>query len=612
MNDLDDQSNRDHRSDVFVRRVRHASDTVFGSTPLGNDIDDLCHQHTEARNAIIQDRSDGATVVAVVGATGQGKSWLVQQLIQRSSVGNQIRSGNNSDDATEKLIWIGPRPPADLDPRHERFISCPANQMQSIGIPYLIVDSPGATDDRRAIAGVAQRALSMASVLLVVVRRDQMRSQIISVLTDASEGTLVIPVINAVRHRDASLQTDIDALLTRMRDAAPNSQIVQPVVIDDCELVQDSEPNVGHIAAEEVAARLKQALQDSWEGDRRRSTRLAALETRFRAALQSLLHDQLPGLTDAVQSLHRETLEIPGDVAETLLGSQGSLRAAIRSRLRLQLMEDTSPIWFPYRSLLGLLNLTNGAWDRLLLSLSGSLPSLVGTIWTGARNVANGNSAAGVREGLLRRSSAAINDRLRPLANRFRDELATLRHESLIASRQRDDDLDRPNIASLDGLNTLQEESQQIFESSISQAALSRGLTFLFGLLATIIFWSLMSGPVIALYDGYLKASFGTITGTGSGLDAFPRPDASMMITSVMLSILPTALFSMIVVSISQSRNRVMLAQQSIRERHHETIERLHRDGVLRLSWSDPVLADAEFLLSINVEQHSPLRNTLP
>ncbi len=144
---------------------------------MGRDVLELCDEHAEARRMILQDRSPGASVVAVVGATGQGKSWLIRQLVRKSSVAKSIRSGNNADEATEKLLWVGPSPPADLDPRYEQYLHCEASKMQSIGARYMLVDAPGATDDRKPIAAVAARALSLASVLLVVVRRDQLRSQ---------------------------------------------------------------------------------------------------------------------------------------------------------------------------------------------------------------------------------------------------------------------------------------------------------------------------------------------------------------------------------------------------------------------------------------------------
>ncbi len=79
-----------------------------------------------------------------------------------------------------------------------------------------------------------------------------------------------------------------------------------------------------------------------------------------------------------------------------------------------------------------------------------------------------------------------------------------------------------------------------------------------------------------------------------------------MMLTSLLLSMLPTALFAMVVLSMAQSRSRVDRAEARIREIHHETIARLQNEGVLRLRWDEPLLADAEFLLSAGVAEVEP------
>lgn len=546
---------------------------------------------------VLEDRSSGASVIAVVGATGQGKSWLIRQMIGDASVRAAIPSGNNATEATEKLTWVGPFPPADLDPRHERFIHCQASKMQSIGASYLLVDAPGATDDRRAIAAVAARALSLASVLLLVARRDQLRSETVGVLTEASEGTIVVPVVNAVRSRDDALTSDIEAFVARMREVAPASAIVSPVIIDDFEVDGRGEKKVGEETAERVAERLQSEIGNSWEGDRRRSTRLTALDGRFRAALHAVLSDQLPGLTAAVRRLNDEATKLPAEVAETLVGSGGPLRAAVRSSLRLSLLTDTAAIWFPYRSQLGLLNLTHGAWDRVFLSLSGSLPSLIGTVWSSTKNLmAQQGAQQDIRDGLQRRSAAAVADRLGPLAARFRDELTELRRQPTAASIGGDDS--RSQVAYLSGIESLQESSQRIFHEEVERVSVSRASAILLGLIGTATFWFLMAGPIFALYRGYFDASYSTLTELAGDLERFPRPDLSMMLTSLLLSLLPTAVFAMFVLTFAQSRSRVDRAEQRIREMHRETIVRLQREGVLRLRWDDPLLADAEFLLS--------------
>lgn len=582
----------------FLQRVRRSATHVLGDSPAGREVLELCDEHAETRRMILEDRSSGASVIAVVGATGQGKSWLIRQLVHDSNVIASIRSGNNADEATTMLTWIGPTPPTDIDPRYELFVYCQASRMQSIGAPYLLVDAPGATDDRPTIAAVAGRALSLASVLLLVVRRDQLRSETVSMLTEASEGTVVMPVVNAVRNRDDALAADVDSFIARMREAAPSSMIVAPLIIDDFAVEGRSEEPIGKQTAELIGQRLESEIGNSWEGDKRRSTRLSALDGRFRSALHAVLSDQLPGLTSAVRRLNNEATKLPAEVAETLIGSGGPLRAAIRSSLRLSLLTDTAAIWFPYRSLLGLLNLTHGAWDRVFLSLSGSLPSLVGAVWSSTKNlVAQQGIQQDLRDGLQRRSAAAVADRLGPLASRFRDEISDLRRQPP-ARHLIGDDGSRSQVAYLSGIESLQENSQKIFYDEVDRARFSSGTAILCGAIGTTLFWILMAGPVVALYRGYFDASATTLRHLAGELESFPRPDLSMMLTSLMLSLLPTALFAMVVLSLAQSRRRVDRAESRIRDMHHETIGRLQRDGVLRLRWDDPLLADAEFLLS--------------
>ena len=549
---------------------------------------------------ILHDRSGGASVIAVVGATGQGKSWLIRQFVHDPKIVGSILSGNNADEATVKLLWIGPHPPVDLDTRHEKFLHCESSKMQSIGAPYLLVDSPGSTDDRRAIASVASRALSLASVILLVVRRDQLRGEAVGGLAEASEGTLVVPVVNAVRQDDDQLRADLDAFVAQLRNVAPTSIISSPVIVEDFEIEQRDEANVGRAAAAAIATRLQEELGASWEGDRRRSVRLAALDGRFRAALHSVLSDHLPGLTMAVSRLNNEATKLPGEVAETLIGVGGPLRAAVRSRLRLSLLTDTAAIWFPYRSLLGTLNLTHGAWDRVLLSLSGSLPSLVGTVWTSTKNLATSRDAQDdVREGLRKRSAAAVTDRLEPLAHRFRDEIVALRGSGAMPRREpRIDDGSRSRVAVLAGIDALQEKSQSIFESEVERVSITRTSALLCGMVGTAMFWFLMAGPIVALYRQYFDASLMTLRDLSGNLDAFPKPDFSMMLTSLIVSILPTSVFAMLMLSMAQSRSRVDRAESRIRSRHEESIASLQKEGVLRLQWDDPLLADAEFLLS--------------
>lgn len=589
--------------DAFLTRVRDASTSVLGNSVAGRAVRQLCEVHAEQLKSLATDRAGGSLVLAIIGATGQGKSWLLRQFVQSSTVANAIPSGNNLNEATEKITWVGPVPPTNIDVRYEQYLHCSASQMFSLGSPYLLVDSPGSTDHRKEIAEISQLVLSMASVMLVVVRHDQIRSHSVDALAAASEGSLVVPVINAITPKNDSVQADVESFMARLRAVAPLSVITTPVLIPDFEVIKRPEAEVGQAALGAIAAALASELA---QGDTlgRRANRRTAMNTRFRSALHAHLHDQLPGLSAAVNRLHEAAKRLPEEIAASLVGGSASLRAAIRSRLRASLMTDTPGLWFPYRTMLSLFSITSGAWDRVVLSLAGSLPSLVMATYSGIRNFTrSGESAGELRDGIRRRSAAAVADRLGPLAVRFRYEIDRLNQPGQPPNTAQPpagefDPHRSAAAASLAGIDSLQERSQQIIDESIAGVSPSRGHAIFWGLVGTLMFWSLLVGPIMALYRGYIQASVSSVNEGLTDLERFPRLDFSMFMTSVGLSALPLAVFVMFVLSWVQRRRQVERAEQQIRQEHQQAIRQLQSAGILRLEWDDPLLADAEFLLS--------------
>ncbi len=583
-----------------VDSIRHAAGRVLGDSQASRGIMQLCDQHAEAIRWISDQRVPDATTVGVIGATGQGKSWLIRQLVLDASVQQAIRSGDAQDEATRRLYWIGPRAPAQLDSRYESYLYCPTESMVDLGGPTLLVDTPGATDADDATVQAASRAISMASVLILVVRRQQLRSEVPARLAAASEGTLVLPVVNAIRGPldDAELRADIDAMVARLRSAAPRGDVLSPVMVPDFEVATLDEKETGRNMSAQIAAALRPHLSVGELSSRRQGLRLQAEHDRFQHQLREQLAVHLPRLSMAVEHLEEATGKLPHEVAVELIGSGQALRAGIRSRLRAEMLVATAAIWFPYRTLLGLLNLTHGAWDRVILALSGSLPSLVGAAWTSVRNLsdphANGPSAS---TAIRSRSHALIADRIVPLVHRFRGELARLRPQGAQSSlTDRESSTDTAGVQML-GIDSLLENTQQIFDEEISATAPRPVLSQIFGLLGSFVFWSLMAGPIVTLYRTYLSASYDSISTMATELDRFPHPTATMIFTSLVLSILPTSLFAMLVLTWIQRRGRQELAASRIDARIKASIVQLQSDGVLRLEFHDPLLEDARRLL---------------
>jgi hypothetical protein len=582
-----------------VDTIRQAASHVLGDSSVGRSIVDLCERHAESLRHIMADRSPDATTIAVIGATGQGKSWFIRQLILDANVRQRIRSGDSQEEATRRLYWFGPTAPIGIDSRYETFCHCESGKMIDLGGPYLVVDTPGATDCDANTVAIAERAISMASVLVLVVRRQQVRSEVPTRLASASDGTLIIPVINAIRGglADADLRSDVDALVSRLRDAAPRAEVVTPLLVPDFEVHQMNESEVGTQLTGELIQVLRPHLAGGDIGNRRRGMRIGVEQDRFRENIRQILGAHLPRVSRAVDQLEKATNQLPHEVAVELIGSGQTLRAGIRSRLRMELLVSTAAMWFPYRSLIGILNLTHGAWDRVILALSGSLPSLISAAWTSVQNIAGQPQQGQAMSLALRnRSASIVQERLQPHVRRFHGELLKMHSPEGVDHHVVPGDEGQLVVEML-GIDSLLERTQQIFDDEVA-AITPRPLTiFILGLVGTILFWCLMAGPIVSLYRVYIEASYQSVVELSDELERFPHPSGSMMFTSLVLSLVPTSLFAMLVLSWVQRRSRQEVAAQRINSRLEEAIAQLQQEGVLRLEFRDNLLEGARMLL---------------
>ena len=586
----------------LARRIESAADRVLGDSEVGRSLRSLCRDHLENRGRIGR-RGDDRLIIAIVGATGQGKSWIAQQWVGERVAG-EIASGNAADEATERLTWIGADRPSSIEDRHEVFVPVAADQLPSIGVPYTLVDAPGASDHRPAIAAIAAKAISMASAVVLVIRRDQIRTQRLASLAEVSDGAIVVPVINLCRPGDAQLRGDTDILIEHLRKTAPRSLMTAPVWVADFDRVEASPAAVGRRAIDSITSAISQSLSAAGIGDAdRRATRLAAADDRFIAEATRLIDERLPRLRDAVDRLHRESTRLPTEVAVGLTGGADSIAVAIRSRLRISLVDRTPGFCFPYRTILSLLHLTGGAWERVVMLMAGSLPAMVGAVHAGVKNASDlRRIEADLRDGLRQRADAAVENRITPLARHFRDEVHRIAAGVPVEARQ---DVDAGPLATLAGVEQLQTATSESLEVAVDSAKMSRPATLIVALIATVIFWTLAAGPLAAMYRGYFDATGASIFGwfsdakTAADLQKFPRPDGSMLFAAVMLSVLPVGLIAMVTMAVAQSRRRVERATRRWHREHESRIAQLRDHGVLRLRWTDPLLAEAETLLSL-------------
>ncbi len=584
----------------FAQSISDATTAVFGETPLTLSVYEACQRYANDLKNIQSGRGINALLIAIVGAKGQGKTWSARQFVRDERIQSYLRSGDLTDDATTRLVWIGPVAPDGLDPESEIYYPCQANQLAKLGPTYVLLDTPGLTDVNQRAAKLAEQALSLAPVKLLVIARDQIRAAINMQVARQIDGSECFPIITSVEPEEmpggecaSGLAADLRSLHQQLEVMAPRSTVHTELLIPDFEITGD-ESAASQVFLSGILDRFNDLANSSQKLDTAREQRTKAAAERLTGTVAKLFETELPHLRLAVDQLHRETEHLPERVLQSLLGSQDVLATGVRMRLRARLVSDTSLIWFPYRTLMSTLNLTQGAWDRVMLALAGSVPSLFGALASWAKNVKqNREFSLEVEDGIRRRTQQQVEERLRPLCDQF--------HRTVLKLRPRDERISREVHSTgvhLSGIEELQNRSRQIFESAIEKNATASWLVQLLAVVGVFIFWIFMAGPIVLIYREYFAASIDVLSGGhASKLEDFPHPTPGLMFTSLVLSLLPLAVYCMIVLTISLSNRKVQRVARTIVDDHQRSIEELKATRIIRLEFDDPLLHQAEFLL---------------
>lgn len=605
-------------SDLLADDIERAARRLLGQQASCHTILQWCDEYRQSVQDIVSGRGVQVPSIAIIGMKGQGKTWVARQMILDQRIAETLPSGVLSKEATTLQTWIGPQPPSGLDTERELYVPCPAHCLVDLGRPYMIIDTPGYTDDDPKAAAIAKEAMALAPIKLIVARRDQLRNAIHAHLAALTEGALCVPVITCVplkelnrspseptgnrsptgvaNHLDRaseSLRSDLEWYLSALATSAPGSRLLEPILIPDFEADGD-EDTIGLQMATDLSERLTKQSMESIAATR--AHRLAAAGDRLRSRVGKLVDTQVPQLATSVRRLHAAADQLPMQAIEAVLGSKSVLRLAIRDRVRADIIAGTSLIWFPYRTLLNLLGLTHGAWDRVLLAMTGSLPSIFGTFaawaknWGQVRNAQN-EMQNGIREQLQRQ----IQDRLIPAQQQFHRAVDRIRgsyHESGTFD---------PNLAvRLNGVDELQVQTREVFDHIVEQHRIPRPLLQVHGLVASLIFWLLFAGPIVSIYREYLVASYQAWTDPRTSLSAFPHPTFSMLVTAAILSTLPILLFAMLVMGWFQRTPRLHRIADAVYAAELKKMESLKQEGVIHLHYDDPLLKEAEFLVQLS------------
>ena len=591
----------------FEQRVRDSVRLLFGvQEPTGAVTSALDRLHADI-NRMNERGLDEVPSITLVGAVGEGKSWLARAFLNPESARKEraeMSTGQNASDRTHQLVWYGPQAPVGLS-AEERHLRVDPSQMLDLGRPYLLADTPGFTDAAPGAWRLSEVSVTSAPIKLLVTSLSQLRDGGVEDFAATLNGSVILPVIKFEPNQspegtccDTPSQTEQDevrATLARWRISSPDSE-----VLDACFMPQ-ARIFGGESAETVMRQRLRQTLTPLLSDPTRlRSSvqhqalnRISVCKEEIAIALSPFRHR----VGSSLENLVRKTESLPERACDELAGDRLNINAMIRAHLRSDWMERTPAMCFPYRSFCGIFGLTQGAWDKLFFASVGSIPSLAVAMTKAVGNFRDGKSADAEQDGangLATRLSDRLIEELRPEVRNFEATVRALLPEKPEDKLQRDADV------RLHGLQALVTDAFKLLRVEVDRLRPAMTTILLLALLGAGLFFYLIAGPVVSLYRTYLEAHGGALGAAASAWSEFPQPTASMILASLLLSVAPSILLAFIGMAWCCSIRRVRRIALAFHSALDVRIRQRVASGSLRIEVNDQRVEAARFLLLLS------------
>jgi len=580
-------------------RADKAVSRLFGHhSPLTRAVEEITQSLRQDTQRIKSGQAPGPTTIALVGRVGEGKSWLARTFISENSATEEvmalIQSGQNASDRSMNLTWIGANHTfSELNDR-ERFIKVSPNSLLDLGANYLIADTPGYSDHDPTLEQLSSMALMSSNATSVSHIRDASLAQFIG----SMDGSLILPVIRFRPDSESLTPTDTvkhDCIseMNHWKKHAPSATILPAIFIPDAGIAGQSATR--ELARNLLSATLSPLIETPETLLTHRESQLEQRISRAKSELSLALNDFRLRMGTPVERLDQLSSTLPEIIQQEVIGDPTQLHIGIRSRFRADSIERTPALLFPYRSLIGILGLTQGAWDRVIFTALGSVPSLVMTAFHSVKSWTQTHDyEKTIRQQSEQRIRSIINDTYSDDIKNFSVALNNVTNDDSVSINEHSD------IIEIQGLTGIEIEAQAIITDVIQQKRISGFSLWLGGLLAFILFWAMLLGPAVELYADYFTSLGGTAKSITLSWQNYPTPPASLWLTSLMLSLIPALLISMVIMYFTCKKSRIKKAAKEIEKRIAAVIQDRISQGKTRLVINDPKLEAAKTLLGMS------------
>ena len=585
-------------------RADHAVRQLFGhDAPLTHSVSEITNNLRSDILRIRSGQSAGPATIAHVGRVGEGKSWLTRAFLAESDPSfKMVQSGQNAAERSMELTWLGSQHPFTELGTGERFIKVSPQSMLDLGASYVISDSPGYSDHNPTLEALSSVALASSNIKLLATSISHIRDSSLASFVGSMDGSLIVPIVK-FRPEDETLtpseevKNDCLEEMQNWVNYAPNATILPAIFIPDAGIAGETETR--RLARQQLSASLTPLIADPNTLGKHRESQLHQRIQLSRTQLSDSLEEFRQRIGTPVEKLDQLSATLPDIVQKEVIGDTKQLEIGIRSRFRADVVDRTPALLFPYRSIMGILGLTHGAWDKLVFTALGSVPSLVMTAFHSVKSWSKTKDfEQTLREQSRQRLNSLINDAYRDDIKNFSHALTAVTQETGFEEKNQLDQ--NQDIIQINGLTGLEIETQEIIGETIEKHSISCFVLYLGGTFAFLIFWLMLLGPALTIYTEFFSSLIETIRSTSTNLDSYPAPSASFWFTSLILSLIPAGIISMIIMHITCHRRRVRKTAKSIEAKLAGSIQGRIGSDKLRLVINNPKLDAAKTLLNLS------------
>lgn len=536
-------------------------------------------------------------VLVFTGETGSGKSTLLALL-----TGGDLPQG-----PTKQLIWHGPSAPNDLRAGMETYRSWTSTGPTALAGSCMMLDTPGLGGAAIGDPDLSGRMRTAGRLKVLVLESHRLAAEDWQTHLARSVGAIVLPVVRLsagesrrLKEQPEEVVGEIAVAMERVSEKLPDIELDQPVVLPDLESSGDPEAVKAEVR-ETLTSALARFLGRNVEKAADRTRELEASWRQCQTELLPLIQRLVtPGVVKSHVALRNVLQGLPREIILEMLGDTSRLRALFRLDLRGAYVERI-PLWaFPYRTVAGLLCLTTGVWDRLVLGLSGSLFSMMATAFSSAKTFRAEQAARHSHgEGASPRMERQVRRRLKEPLHTFRS--------ALLRSRNAEPDVEPGDtefqIAGVESLGAAWQEGLR--EAARPAKERGGGLIVPVAVLGALLFWLLFAGPVLHIYGQYIPAAYRSLAGAWEAADLtrYPAMGASFWLTALILSLLPVFLVALLQVSSRLSRRKINGCVERFR---HQLLADLDKGNLrLEVELNDPRVEACRRLLSLLPRQNS-------